>query len=149
MYRNLSFGKDKKLISYLIILFFLLLTYSCDILSYSHEDNHFEFLSVEDIRVEYRIVDSLNTLSFNGELDTTSLDRYMILGMDPRNDQIIVRRCDRERLFGCLMYHNVFGLFYQNCNSTSCLELEGVSIIDHEGFAGYPRFIGCSPDTSK
>ena len=118
---------------------------SCSWLS-SPEDN-LPRMSVEDIKREYRIVDSLNVLSFNNELDTSKIDRYVTLGMDERNDLVVVRRCE-DRLFGCMLTYNVFGLFYEDCDSLACTEAVGTRVIDYEGIAGSPRFIGYAPDTS-
>jgi len=135
--------KNLVVISISIILF-----YSCQGINDSGENDDYKVLGLEDIRNEYRIVDSLNFLSFQNKLDIKKSDRYVILGIDSRNDLLLIRQCDEQRLFGCLMYNNVFGLFYDDCDSSWCEENEGITVIDHEGYAGFPNFIGCSPDTS-
>ena len=126
----------------------LFLFYSCQEINNSDDNVDYKVLDIEDIKYEYRIVDSLNTLSFQNELDTSNLDRNVIIGIDLRNDILLIRRCDEQRLFGCLMYANVFGLFYDDCDSTWCEENEAITVIDYEGIVGIPKFIGCSPDTS-
>ena len=126
-------------------LLFILLCWGCSWLS-GPEDN-LPRLTVEDVKREYRIVDSLNVLSFNNELDTSKINRYVTLGIDERNDLVVVQRCE-DRLFGCKLTYNVFGLFYEDCDSLDCTESVGIRVIDYEGFAGSPHFIGCAPDTS-
>ncbi|MFB0516171.1 MAG: hypothetical protein ACETWG_06160, partial [Candidatus Neomarinimicrobiota bacterium] len=102
----------------------------------------------DDIKELYRQVESLNALVFRNELDTSEVDRYVVLGRDIRNDEVVVRRGE-ERLFGCKMYPLLFGLFYENCDSSQCSHVGGIKVIDHEGFAGTPRYVGCAPDTSS
>lgn len=103
-------------------------------------------LSLDEIREQYRQVDSLNSLVFQNELDISGVDRYVVLGKDIRNDEVIVRKGEK-RLLGCKMYPLMFGLFYDNCDSSHCTKVGGIKVIDHEGFAGTPRFVGCAPDT--
>jgi len=103
-------------------------------------------LTLDDIKREYSAVDSLNVLVFRNELDTSKIDRYMVLGRDIRNSSIVVRRGE-ARAFGCIFYDLVFGLFYENGDSSRCTQIGGTKIIDHEGLAGTPRYVGCAPDT--
>ncbi len=51
-------------------------------------------LTLDDIKREYRVVDSLNVLVFRNEIDTSKIDRYVVLGRDIRNGSIVVRRGD-------------------------------------------------------
>ena len=136
-------------LSLIIPIFLVLVVSSCENPDEENYDSDYRLLTLADIKAEYRIVDSLNTLSFQNELDTTDLDRHIVLGIDSRNDHLLARRCDQIRLMGCLIYQNVSGLYYDDCDSTQCEDIDGIFIIDYEGFAGIPRFIGCSPDTNQ
>jgi hypothetical protein len=104
-------------------------------------------LTLDDIKEQYRIVDSLNTLIFSNELETSGIDRYVVLGRDIRNEGIVVRRGE-ERFLGCIKLPLIFGLFYESGDSNQCSQIEGTKIIDYEGYAGIPRYVGCAPDTS-
>ncbi|MBC8402577.1 MAG: hypothetical protein H8E14_13905 [Candidatus Marinimicrobia bacterium] len=104
----------KGLITPLLVLLFFT---SCEETANSNNDSDYRLLTLADIKAEYRIVDSLNTLSFQNELDTTDLDRHIIVGIDSRNDHLLARRCDQMRSMGCLLYLNVFGLYYNDCDS--------------------------------
>lgn len=105
-------------------------------------------LTLDDIKEQYCQVDSLNALVFRNELDTSEVDRHVVLGRDIRNDEVVVRRGE-ERLLGCIMYPLLFGLFYENSDSSQCSQVGGIKVIDYEGIAGIPRYVGCAPDTSS
>ncbi len=105
-------------------------------------------LTLGDIKREYSVVGSLNVLVFQNELDTSKIDHYVVLGRDIRNEGIVIRRGEK-RLFGCMLYPLVFGLFYEDCDSSECTRIEGIKVIDHEGIVGTPRYVGCAPDTSS
>jgi hypothetical protein len=115
--------------------------------SNNDEDNNYKKLSLDDIKAEYREVDSLNNLRIENKLDTSSIERYLVIGKDIRNNQIVVRICG-TRLFGCLVTHNVFDLFYEYCDSVKCDKIGGIKVIDYQGFTGEPAYIGCQPDTT-
>ncbi|UCH09602.1 MAG: hypothetical protein JSU61_10290 [Fidelibacterota bacterium] len=105
-------------------------------------------LSLDDIREQYRIVDSLNVLVFSNELDTSDVDRYVVLGRDIRNGGIVIRRGEK-RMVGCIMFRTLFGLFYEDCDSSACNGIGGIKVIDYQGYAGVPYYVGCAPDTSS
>jgi hypothetical protein len=114
----------------------------------SGPDDNLPDLTVDDIKAHYCIVDSLNTLVLMDGPDISKIDRYVVLGKDIRNDGIVIRRGE-ERLFGCMVNPLVFGLFYEDCDSSECTQIGGIKVIDYEGFAGAPRYVGCAPDTSS
>ncbi|MFC1543121.1 hypothetical protein ACFL4K_01120 [Candidatus Neomarinimicrobiota bacterium] len=118
------------------------------ILTCTGPEDNLPDLTLDDIKEQYRQVDTLNALVFRNELDTSKVDRYLVLGRDFRNDEVIVRRGE-ERLLGCFMHPLFFGLFYENSDSSQCSQVGGIKVIDYEGIAGTPRYVGCAPDTSS
>jgi hypothetical protein len=118
------------------------------LLACSGAEDNLPDLTLDDIKEQYRLVDSLNALVFSDGLGIIKIDRYVVLGTDIRNGGIVIRRGE-ERMFGCMLHHLVFGLFYEDCDSSECTLIEGIKVIDYEGFTGTPRYVGCAPDTSS
>lgn len=98
-------------------------------------------LTIQDIKREYAIADSLNYMDDRSNIDTTTI----ILGIDERNGRYIQRVCI-DRGFGCLIFSDFYTLLYQDCDSICC-EGDGNWLIDSWGFAGFPGRVGCEPDT--
>ena len=121
------------------ILIFILLT-GCNE-SLDMESDFTRILSLEDIKREYLIADSLNLLDDRSNLDFET----KILGIDKRNGQVIIRTC-LNRGFGCLLYSDFYTILYINCDSVCC-ETNGFWLVDYVGIAGQPSPVGCAPDT--
>ena len=81
----------------LILLLFIVLTNACND-EIDNPDN-LKLLSLEDIKREYAIADSLNRLEDRNNIDTATI----VLGIDERNGKYLIRTC-LHRGFGCLMY---------------------------------------------
>jgi len=105
-------------------------------------DSTLRLLSLEDIKREYQIADSLNNLEDRSEIDTSTI----ILGIDKRNGNVITRSCE-NRGFGCLLFTDFYTIKYQNCDSVCCERSEGYWLVDYVGFAGTRSVVGCVPDT--
>lgn len=100
-------------------------------------------LSVEDIKREYEIADSLNRIEDRSQLNFETV----VLGIDKRNNQVIIRT-PVDRGFGCLLFSDYFTLMYVNCDSVCC-ENNGFWLVDYVGFAGFRSPVGCAPDTTQ
>ena len=98
-------------------------------------------LTLDDIKNEYIIADSLNKLEDRSSL----IFKTRILGIDSRNNQTIIRT-PINRGFGCLMFEDYFTILYLNCDSVCCEE-NGFWLVDYVGFAGFRTPVGCAPDT--
>uniref|UniRef100_UPI003217380F hypothetical protein n=1 Tax=uncultured Draconibacterium sp. TaxID=1573823 RepID=UPI003217380F len=101
------------------------------------------FLSLDGIKHEYAIADSLNRLSDKSKIDTTTIR----LGVDERNGKMLIRTC-QTRSFGCLLFSIFYTILYENCDSVCC-EKNGNWLVDYAGFAGIPSPVGCEPDTTN
>ena len=100
-------------------------------------------LSLEQIKREYFIADSLNLLHDRSHLNFETV----ILGIDKRNNQTIIRT-PVNRGFGCLMYPDFFTILYLNCDSVCCVK-NGYWLVDYVGIAGMRSPVGCAPDTTQ
>ena len=105
--------------------------------------DNLKLLSLDNIKREYAIADSLNKLEDRSNLDTTTI----ILGIDKRNGKYIIRTC-LNRGFGCLMFTNYYTILYQNCDSVCCTK-NGNWLVDYVGFVGARSPVGCEPDTIR
>jgi len=123
-----------------IVLLFLLLGCEKDI---PDSPDTSPLLTLDDIKREFAIADSLNHLDDRSYLNFETT----VLGIDSRNNQTIIRT-PMDRGFGCILFQNYFTILYLNCDSVCC-ENNGVWIIDHFGFAGFPKSVGCAPDTVR
>lgn len=123
-----------------IVLLFLILGCEKDI---PEPPDSLTLLTLDDIKREFAIADSLNNLEDRSNLDFETT----ILGIDSRNNQTIIRT-PIDRGFGCLLFQNYFTILYLNCDSVCC-ENNGIWIIDCVGFAGIPTSVGCAPDTLR
>jgi len=125
----------------LIFLLFIILTHACD----DEIDNpeNLKLLSLEDIKREYAIADSLNRLKYRSDIDTGTI----VLGIDERNGKYLIRTC-LNRGFGCLMFSDYFTILYEDCDSVCCVR-NGNWLVDYVGIAGARSPVGCEPDTIK
>ncbi len=105
-------------------------------------DRHIRMLTLDDIKREYCIADSLNNLKDRSNTDTATV----ILGVDKRNGEVVVRTC-QTRGFGCLLFTDFFTIKYQDCDSVCCKRNDGYWLVDYVGFAGSRSVVGCVPDT--
>ncbi len=105
-------------------------------------DSNFPVLSLEDIKKEYQIADSLNSLEDRSNINTSTI----ILGVDRRNGKIIIRSCE-DRGFGCLLFSDYYTIKYEDCDSVCCERNDGYWMVDYVGFAGSRSVVGCVPDT--
>ena len=103
----------------------------------------FAILSLEDIKREYAIADSLNLLEDRSGLNLETV----VLGIDARNNQTIIRT-PLNRGFGCLLFSDYFTILYLNCDSMCCTTT-GFWEVDYVGFAGRYSAVGCAPDTVR
>ena len=122
------------------ILFFLLLNACSESIETDFQEP-LKKLSLEEIKREYAIADSLNRLKDRSHLNFETI----ILGIDSRNNQTIIRTA-LNRSFGCLMFTDYFTILYLNCDSVCC-EKNGFWEVDFAGIAGIRTPVGCAPDT--
>ena len=122
------------------IIFFLILISGCN--KNNDFDSDVHILTLDDIKREYEIADSLNYLDDRSNIDTSTV----ILGVDKRNGKIIIRTC-RTRGFGCMLFPEYFTLEYLNCDSVCCEKNSGYWQVDYVGIAGSRSVVGCVPDT--
>ena len=122
-----------------IFLIFSILLFACD--DVIDNPDNLKILSLNDIKREYTIADSLNNLEDRSKLETTTV----ILGIDERNGRYLIRTC-LNRGFGCLMFTDYYTILYQDCDSVCC-EKNGNWLVDYVGFAGARSPVGCEPDT--
>lgn len=108
-----------------------------------HLPDGVRILSIEDIKREYAIADSLNYMKDRTNIDTATI----ILGIDERNGRYIERVC-MDRGFGCILFSDFYTILYQNCDSFCC-KRSGRWIIDSWGIAGFSSPVGCEPDTTS
>jgi hypothetical protein len=99
-------------------------------------------LTLDEIKQEYYIADSLNRLEDRSNIDTSTIT----LGVDKRNGKVVIRTC-QTRGFGCLLFTDYYTIKYQDCDSVCCEKNDGIWLVDYVGFAGTRSVVGCVPDT--